>query len=63
MSLRIIHVFLIAAGLLLSVGTGYWALSQGGGEKLPFAIVSLVVALATLVYGVWFVRRQFGQLK
>ena len=66
MSLRIVHVFLIIAGALMAFGAGYWGIEQwrGGAQNLlAFAIVCNLIGLATVIYGAWFVRRKFTQLK
>jgi|GEM_PF-6987351 len=66
MSLRIVHVFLITAGAIMAFGAGYWGYDQwrAGAEKLlPFTIICNLIGLVTVAYGVWFVRRKFGQLK
>lgn len=66
MSLRIVHVFLICAGALMAFGAGYWGYDQwsaGATKLLPFTIICNLIGLVTVVYGVWFVRRKFTQLK
>ena len=53
MSLRGFHLLFISASILLAVGLGAWCLPAH-----PVAAgAALVVALALVVYGTWFLRK------
>ena len=61
MSLKGFHVVFIIFSTLLALGIGAWCvwvdLVEGAPIYLAGAICSFVVALALVVYGVWFYRK------
>ncbi len=61
MSLKAFHLVFVIVVLLLSVGVGAWGLRvqtfEGQGWPLQLGIASLVLALGTAVYGVWFLKK------
>jgi hypothetical protein len=61
MSLRGFHIVFIIFSTLLAVGIGAWCvwvdLVEGAPIYLAGAICSFVVAVALVVYGVWFYRK------
>ena len=61
MSLKGFHIVFIIFSTLLAIGTGVWCvwvdLVEGAPIYLAGAICSFVVAVALVVYGVWFYRK------
>ena len=61
MSLKGFHIVFIIFSTLLALGIGAWCvwvdLVEGAPIYLPGAVCSFVVALALVVYGVWFYRK------
>ncbi len=61
MSLKGFHIVFIIFSTLLALGIGLWCiwvdLTVGEPVYRSGAIVSLVVALALVIYGVWFYRK------
>ena len=61
MSIKGFHLIFIAIAALFSAGFGIWALflddqSSGIGTKV-FGVVTLVAALALVIYGIYFRRK------
>jgi hypothetical protein len=61
MSLKAFHIVFIIVSTLLALGTGVWCLWVNLVAGAPIyaagAIVSFVLAIALMVYGVWFYRK------
>ena len=61
MSLKGFHIVFIIFSTLLALGIGVWCvwvdLVEGAPIYLAGAICSFVVAVALVVYGVWFYRK------
>ena len=61
MSLKAFHIVFIVFSMLLALGIGAWCvwvdLVEGAPIYLAGAICSFVVAVALVVYGVWFYRK------
>ncbi len=61
MSLKGFHIVFIIFSTLLALGFGAWCiwvdLVEGAPIYLAGAICSFVVAVALVVYGVWFYRK------
>jgi hypothetical protein len=61
MSLKGFHIVFIIFSTLLALGIGAWCvwvdLVEGAPIYLAGAVCSFVVALALVVYGVWFYRK------
>jgi hypothetical protein len=61
MSLKGFHIVFIVFSTLLALGCGVWCiwidLVEGEPVYLKGAIASFVVAVALVVYGVWFYRK------
>jgi hypothetical protein len=61
MSLKGFHIVFIIFSTLLAVGVGLWCvwvdLVEGAPIYLAGAIASFVVAVALIIYGVWFYRK------
>ena len=61
MSLKGFHIVFIIFSTLLAIGTGVWCiwvdLVEGAPIYLAGAICSFLVAVALVVYGVWFYRK------
>ncbi len=61
MSLKGFHIVFIIFSTLLALGIGAWCvwvdLVEGAPIYLTGAISSFVVAVALVVYGVWFYRK------
>lgn len=64
MSLKVLHIVFVALAELLAIGFAAWSFGRfnggGGGHFLGYAIAALVVAIALLVYGRWFLRKMRG---
>ena len=58
MSLKVFHIVFIVFSTLLALGIGAWCiwvdLVEGAPIYLAGAICSFVVAVALIVYGIWF---------
>ena len=58
MSLKVFHIVFIVFSTLLALGVGGWCiwvdLVEGAPIYLAGAICSFVVALALIIYGIWF---------
>jgi hypothetical protein len=61
MSLKGFHIVFIVFSTLMALGVGGWCiwvdLVEGAPIYLAGAICSFVVAVALVVYGVWFYRK------
>ncbi len=61
MSLKGFHIVFIIFSTLLALGIGAWCvwgdLVEGAPIYLAGAICSFVIAVALVVYGVWFYRK------
>ena len=61
MSLKGFHIVFIVCSTLLALGIGAWCvwvdLVEGAPIYLAGAICSFVVAVALVVYGVWFYQK------
>ena len=61
MSLKGFHIVFIVFSTLLAIGVGAWCiwvdLVEGAPVYLTGAICSFLVAVALIVYGVWFYRK------
>ncbi|MEY2480517.1 MAG: hypothetical protein QOI04_1444 [Verrucomicrobiota bacterium] len=61
MSLKGFHIVFIVFSTLLALGVGAWCiwvdLVEGAPIYLTGAICAFVVAVALVVYGVWFYRK------
>jgi hypothetical protein len=61
MSLKGFHIVFIIFSTLLALGVGAWCvwvdLVEGASIYLAGAICSFVIAVALVVYGVWFYRK------
>ncbi|MEA3210486.1 MAG: hypothetical protein QOE70_3543 [Chthoniobacter sp.] len=55
MSLKGFHIFFITLSILLAAGCAVWAFVNDVAR--PFGIVSSLVAMALVVYGVSFIRK------
>ena len=65
MSLKAFHIVFITLSTLLAVGFGFWSLHDhqmhgGGAGAVTLAILSFVVAVGLVVYGVWFLKKLKG---
>ena len=58
MSLKVFHIIFIVFSTLLALGVGGWCiwvdLVEGAPIYLAGAICSFVVAVALIIYGIWF---------
>jgi hypothetical protein len=61
MSLKAFHIVFIVFSTLLALALGAWCiwvdLVEGAPIYLSGAIASFIVAVALIVYGVWFYRK------
>lgn len=61
MSLKTFHVFFISVSVLLCIGFGAWCLTaegvRGQADYTALGLVSLVVAVALIVYEILFLRK------
>lgn len=61
MSLKSFHLVFIALSILLAIGFGVWEVGEyaesGGSGRLVAALLSFLVAVGLIVYGVRFVRK------
>jgi hypothetical protein len=61
MSLKAFHVVFITASTLLTVAFGLWGIRQfsttGDIQSLALGISSLIVAVALIIYGKYFLRK------
>jgi membrane protein YdbS with pleckstrin-like domain len=61
MSLKGFHIVFIIVSTLLAIGIGAWCvwvdLVEGAPIYLAGAVCSFVVAVALVIYGVWFYRK------
>lgn len=55
MSLKGFHVFFIILATLLAAGFAAWSLVNE--TAVPIGITSAVLAVALVVYGIWFIRK------
>jgi hypothetical protein len=55
MSLKGFHILFIFLSILLAAGCAVW--SFGNGVALPFGIASCVIAVALVMYGIFFIRK------
>jgi hypothetical protein len=55
MSLKGFHVFFIIMAILLAAGFAAWSLMNE--TAVPVGIGSAVLAVALLVYGIWFIAK------
>ena len=58
MSLKVFHIVFVVLSTLLALGVGGWCiwvdLVEGAPIYLAGAICSFVVAVALVIYGIWF---------
>jgi hypothetical protein len=58
MSLKVFHIVFVVFSTLLALGVGGWCiwvdLVEGAPIYLAGAICSFVVAVALIIYGIWF---------
>ncbi|MES4792395.1 MAG: hypothetical protein C4321_04870 [Chloroflexota bacterium] len=61
MSLKAFHIVFIIFSVLLALGTGMWCLwvnlVEGAPVFLAGAIAAFAVAIALIVYAIWFYRK------
>jgi hypothetical protein len=61
MSLKGFHIVFIIFSTLLALGVGGWCvwvdLVEGAPVYLVGAIASFVIAVALIIYGIWFYRK------
>lgn len=61
MSLKAIHILFITVAALSSLVTGVWSVGEwratGDGTILMLGVASLVVLVALVPYGVWFMKK------
>ena len=61
MSLKGFHIVFIIFSTLLALGCGAWCiwvnLVEGAPVYLAGAVASFIVAVALIIYGVWFYRK------
>jgi hypothetical protein len=61
MSLKGFHIVFIVISTMLAIALGAWCiwinLVEGTSAYLPGAISSFVIAIALVIYGVWFYRK------
>jgi len=61
MSLKGFHIVFIVFSTLLALGVGGWCiwvdLVEGAPVYLAGAVASFIVAVALILYGVWFYRK------
>jgi hypothetical protein len=61
MSLKGFHIVFIIFSTLLALGVGLWCvwvdLVEGAPIYIAGAIASFVIAVALMVYGIWFYRK------
>lgn len=55
MSLKVFHVLFIIFAILLAAGCAAWSFFYE--TAIPFGIASAGVAVALVIYGVWFIRK------
>jgi DNA-binding transcriptional regulator of glucitol operon len=64
MSLKAFHIVFVAICVLLSLGFGYWAITEyrrtHEGALLACGVLSIAGAAALIVYGRWFLRKLRG---
>ncbi|MEK6643425.1 MAG: hypothetical protein AABZ08_05905 [Planctomycetota bacterium] len=64
MSLKGVHVFFIAASLLLCLGLGAWGVTDWRAtntqSSLYIGVGSMASGLVLAVYGVWFLKKLRG---
>ncbi len=60
MSLKAFHVVFVTVATLLAMGVGVWCLRIRESGYVPIGMVSIGVAVALVVYGVWFLRKMKG---
>ncbi len=66
MSLKAFHVFFISVSILTAFGFGVWGISSHFAQPnvwyLLMGVVSVVIGVALIVYGVYFLQK-FKHLK
>lgn len=68
MSLKAVHLIFVTALTLLCLGCGIWKFREYSGTRaggdLAFGIIALGLAVATLVYGKYFLKKlkKYGYL-
>jgi hypothetical protein len=55
MSLKAFHILFILLATLLAAGCAWWAFANDAGQA--FGIVSAVVAVCLVVYGIYFIKK------
>lgn len=58
MSLKAFHLFFIVLSILLAAGCAFWAFTAGASPL--FGASCAVVAVALVIYGIFFVRKARG---
>ena len=64
MSLKQFHIVFIVMSVLLSLVVSTWAFTRYPVEAgvILMGGISAVVALGLMIYGVWFLKKQKGQM-
>ena len=61
MSLKAIHIFFVTVATVASGGFGVWSVQRytasGSGSDLALAILTVAMAVALPIYGVWFLKK------
>jgi uncharacterized membrane protein len=61
MSLKHFHILFISVSVILAVGFGAWSVhlhtQEPGTAWLVMGVLSLVIGVALVVYGVWFLQK------
>jgi len=64
MSLKIFHIIFISLSILLSFGFGVWSIrfsaTENHGGYFWAGLISFVVSMALIVYGVNFIKKMKG---
>ena len=55
MSLKVFHILFIILAILLAAGCVAWAVVNQA--PAAFGIVSAIVAVALVIYGIWFLKK------
>ena len=58
MSLKAFHIFFIALSIILSAGCAVWAFANG--VEAYFGISAVIVAVALVIYGGFFLKKSKG---
>jgi len=55
MSLKGFHIFFICLSILLAAGCAVWSFANAVG--LAFGVTSCAIAVALVIYGIYFIRK------